>query len=87
MNELLLIFHRLGIDTLEVLQAAAREEYGLDCLPRMLASADYDAGIPAVGHKQFVELGEQDIKAPARPGAVVFDVTAILPSELADGRL
>ena len=41
----------------------------------------------AVGHQQFIELGEVGIKAWGQPGAVLFDVKSILPVGAADGRL
>jgi len=41
----------------------------------------------AVGHKQFIELGETGIKAWGQPNAVLFDVKSILPLGAADGRL
>ena len=67
--------------------AEAEKEYGLKCLPQAPTSADYKAVVLAVGHKQFVELGEMGIKALAQPGAVVFDVKSLLPLGAADGRL
>lgn len=47
----------------------------------------YDAIIVAVAHRQFAEWGEQRIRALGKPGAVVFDVKAMLPQESVDGRL
>ena len=41
----------------------------------------------AVGHREFVALGEAGIKALGQPGAVVYDVKGILPPGAADGRL
>lgn len=67
--------------------AEAEHEYGLKCLPVMPASGQYAAVILAVGHHQFVALGEQGIKALGLPGAAVFDVKSILPLGAADGRL
>lgn len=65
----------------------ARHEYGLDCLRDKPADGSYDAIILAVGHHQFVSMGEAGIKALGKPGAVVFDVKGILPLGAADGRL
>jgi len=65
----------------------ARHEYGLECLPALPATADYAAIVLAVGHREFVTLGEAGIKALGRPGAVVYDVKGILPLGAADGRL
>ncbi|MBY4598605.1 Vi polysaccharide biosynthesis UDP-N-acetylglucosamine C-6 dehydrogenase TviB [Ottowia caeni] len=65
----------------------AHHEYGLECLPEVPAAEQYSAIVLAVGHKQFVELGEAGIKAWGKPGAVVFDVKSMLPLGTADGRL
>ncbi len=46
----------------------------------------YDAIILAVRHAAFVERGGE-VRAWARPGAVVFDVKGALPREAVDGRL
>lgn len=65
----------------------ARHEYGLTCLSQMPEAGQYDAIVLAVGHRQFIELGEAGIKALGKPGAVLFDVKGILPLDAADGRL
>lgn len=65
----------------------AEHEYGLKCLAHPPEKGHYAAIVLAVGHKQFMALGEAGIKAWARPGAVVFDVKSILPLGAADGRL
>jgi UDP-N-acetyl-D-galactosamine dehydrogenase len=65
----------------------AEHEYGLQCLKKSPTKAQYAAIILAVGHKQFVELGECGIKAWGQPGAVLYDVKSILPMGAADGRL
>ena len=65
----------------------AEHEYGLRCLPELPAAGQYDAIVLAVGHSQFVALGEAGIKALGRSGAVLFDVKSILPLGAADGRL
>jgi UDP-N-acetyl-D-glucosamine/UDP-N-acetyl-D-galactosamine dehydrogenase len=67
--------------------ADAEHEYGLKCLPDLPKAGEYAAIVLAVGHRQFIELGEQGIKAFGQPGAVVFDVKGILPLGAADGRL
>jgi len=64
----------------------ARHEYGLECLAESPSSA-YEGIILAVGHQQFLALGEAGIKAFGEPDAVVFDVKGILPLGAADGRL
>ena len=67
--------------------ADAEHEYGLKCLDAVPKLGEYAAIVLAVGHRQFMELGEQGIKAFGQPGAVVFDVKGILPRGAADGRL
>lgn len=65
----------------------AQHEYGLACLPEPPARGAYAAVVLAVGHRQFVELGVEGIKAFGQDGAVLFDVKSILPLGAADGRL
>ena len=65
----------------------AEHEYGLQCLKKTPAQGKYAAIVLAVGHNQFVELGEDGIKAWGQPGAVLYDVKSILPMEASDGRL
>ncbi|TPG20628.1 Vi polysaccharide biosynthesis UDP-N-acetylglucosamine C-6 dehydrogenase TviB [Variovorax guangxiensis] len=65
----------------------AEHEYGLRCLTEMPAHGQYAAIVLAVGHHQFVTLGEAGIKALGRPNAVLFDVKSLLPLGAADGRL
>jgi len=67
--------------------AEAAHEYGLQCLSESPQPGQYAAVVLAVGHRQFVELGEAGIKALGQPGAVLFDVKSILPYGAADGRL
>jgi UDP-N-acetyl-D-glucosamine/UDP-N-acetyl-D-galactosamine dehydrogenase len=67
--------------------ADAQHEYGLQCLTAMPAPGQYAAVVLAVGHHQFVALGEAGIKALGQPGAVLFDVKGLLPLGAADGRL
>jgi len=65
----------------------AEHEYGLKCLAQAPAAGQYSAIVLAVGHKQFIELGEAGIKAWGRPDAVFYDVKSILPLGAADARL
>jgi UDP-N-acetyl-D-galactosamine dehydrogenase len=65
----------------------AEHEYGLQCLKETPTQGRYAAIILAVGHQQFVELGEDGIKVWGQPGAVLYDVKSILPKGAADGRL
>lgn len=65
----------------------AKSEYGLTCLSSEPIKGAYDAIVLAVGHSQFVALGEVGIKSFGRVGAVLYDVKSILPLGAADGRL
>jgi UDP-N-acetyl-D-galactosamine dehydrogenase len=65
----------------------AEHEYGLQCLAQAPAPGQYAAIVLAVGHQQFLAMGEQGIKAWGQPGAVLYDVKSILPLGAADGRL
>ena len=65
----------------------AEHEYGLKCLRDAPAQGKYAAVVLAVGHRQFVELGEDGVKGFGQPGAVVYDVKSMLPLGAADGRL
>ena len=67
--------------------AEAQHEYGLACLPEAPALGQYAAIVLAVGHHQFLAMGEQGIQAFGQAGAVVYDVKSILPMGAADGRL
>jgi UDP-N-acetyl-D-galactosamine dehydrogenase len=67
--------------------AEAHHEYGLACLNETPAQGEYAAIVLAVGHRQFLAMGELGIKAFGQPGAVVYDVKSILPMGAADGRL
>lgn len=67
--------------------AEAQHEYGLACLTEAPAHGQYAAIVLAVGHHQFLAIGEQGIKAFGQAGAVVYDVKSILPMGAADGRL
>ncbi len=65
----------------------AEHEYGLRCLAQAPAAGQYSAIVLAVGHQEFMALGEAGIKTWGVPDAVVFDVKSILPMGTADGRL
>lgn len=66
--------------------AEAKHEYGLELITAPEAGA-YDAIVLAVGHSQFAEMGADKIRALGKPGAVLFDVKALLPRGTADLRL
>jgi UDP-N-acetyl-D-galactosamine dehydrogenase len=65
----------------------AADEYGLECLTKAPLDGQYAAIVLAVGHSQFIELGEYGIKGLGQPNAVVYDVKGILPKGASDGRL
>ena len=64
----------------------AEHEYGISPITYPDANS-YDAIVIAVGHRQFVELGVDQIRAFGKPGAVLFDVKYLFPAEVTDGRL
>ena len=66
--------------------AEAEHEYGITPLAQPAAGA-YDAVIVAVGHRQFVALGVDGIRAFGKPATVIYDVKYVLPREAVDGRL
>lgn len=65
----------------------ARHEYGLECLPKLPDQGQYQAIVIAVGHHQFLEMGEQGIRAFGQPNVAIFDVKSVLPFGTADARL
>ena len=65
--------------------AVVRREYGIECVSE-LPEEKYDAAIVAVGHRQFREM-EIDFDELLQDNHVIFDVKAIMPRELVDGRL
>ncbi|MEW9624679.1 Vi polysaccharide biosynthesis UDP-N-acetylglucosamine C-6 dehydrogenase TviB [Rhodanobacter geophilus] len=66
--------------------AEAEHEYGLVPLAEPARGA-YDAVIVAVGHRQFVALGAEGVRAYGKPESVVYDVKYVLPRDAVDGRL
>ncbi|MCD9097822.1 nucleotide sugar dehydrogenase [Luteimonas fraxinea] len=69
-----------------VAAAYAQHEYGLTPIGTPETGA-YDAIILAVAHTQFRELGADGLRAFGKPGAVLFDVKAVLPADAVDARL
>lgn len=62
-------------------------EYSLNCYSALDPTACYDAVILAVGHAEFVEMGEHGIKQYGKENSVLYDVKGVLPLGAADGRL
>lgn len=65
----------------------AKHEYGLTCLSELPPPGTYAAIVLAVGHREFVAMGESGIKALGVSDAVLFDVKGILRNGAADARL
>ncbi|MRS98698.1 Vi polysaccharide biosynthesis UDP-N-acetylglucosamine C-6 dehydrogenase TviB [Ralstonia pickettii] len=65
----------------------AKHEYGLTCLAELPPNGTYAAIVLAVGHREFIAMSEQGIKALGVPEAVLFDVKGVLPGGAADARL
>ncbi len=65
---------------------AAEHEYGLRPVQQPQPGS-YDAVIVAVGHRQFVDMGIEGVRALGKPASVVYDVKGILPGGAVDGRL
>ncbi|MCC8998972.1 MAG: Vi polysaccharide biosynthesis UDP-N-acetylglucosamine C-6 dehydrogenase TviB [Candidatus Contendobacter sp.] len=64
----------------------AQHEYGIEPIPA-LEPGRYDAVILAVAHRQFREMGIEQIRALGKPDSVLFDVKYLLPAAEVDGRL
>ncbi len=66
--------------------ASAVREVAIELVSRP-CRACYDAVILAVGHRQFVALGGEGIRAFGKAKTVVYDIKSVLPREAVDGRL
>jgi UDP-N-acetyl-D-galactosamine dehydrogenase len=66
--------------------AEAEHEYGITPVAKPQAGS-YDAIILAVNHRQFVEMGLEEIKALGKSNCVIFDVKYVFPAGSVDGRL
>jgi len=64
----------------------AKLEYGIDVIDH-LDGEKYDAIILAVAHKQFAEMGVEQIRKSARKEHILYDIKHLLPKDLVDGRL
>ncbi|MCI4666336.1 MAG: nucleotide sugar dehydrogenase [Neomegalonema sp.] len=66
----------------------ARAHYGVELrqdAPEELNG--YDAVVLAVAHAEYRELGAEAIRAMGRSGAIFYDLKAVFPRSLSDGRL
>ncbi|WP_346014573.1 Vi polysaccharide biosynthesis UDP-N-acetylglucosamine C-6 dehydrogenase TviB [Thiocystis violacea] len=66
--------------------AEAEHEYGIQLVAQPQQGA-YDAVILAVAHRQLLAMGASGIRALGKPGAILYDVKALLPRAEVDGRL
>ncbi len=64
----------------------AKQEYNVELLPD-IPKNHYDAILLAVGHRQFKEMGIEQIRSFGKEKAVVFDVKYIFPADKVDARL
>jgi len=64
----------------------AQHEYGITPITE-LKQNHYDAIIIAVNHRQFLEMGADNIRKLGNNNVVVFDVKSALPRDKVDGRL
>jgi UDP-N-acetyl-D-galactosamine dehydrogenase len=66
--------------------AEAAHEYAITPVSQP-KHGEYDAVIIAVGHREFIAMGAEGIRAFGKPTSVVYDVKYVLPREAVDGRL
>jgi len=66
--------------------AQAVEEYNINPVAE-LSAGRYDAIILAVGHKQFIDMGADAIRALGRDEHILYDIKSALPLESVDARL
>jgi UDP-N-acetyl-D-galactosamine dehydrogenase len=80
--------YHIGVDVHDpwVDATQARHEYGID-LVAAPPQGRYDAVVIAVGHREFVAMGADGVRAFGKPGAVLFDVKRVLPRAQIDGCL
>lgn len=64
----------------------AEHEYGIRPVAE-LEEGKYDAMLLAVAHDGFKEMGAEGIRRLGKPGAVLYDLKYVLPSDAVDGRL
>lgn len=66
--------------------AQAKDEYNITPVST-LEKGRYDAIILAVGHKEFIEMGADEIRALGREGHILYDIKSALPKDKVDARL
>jgi UDP-N-acetyl-D-galactosamine dehydrogenase len=67
-------------------RAEARHEYGISPI-RTPKRGQYDAIVAAVAHKQFKELGIEQVRKLGRRNHVIYDIKYVFPKGAVDGRL
>ena len=66
--------------------AEAQHEYSISPVTA-LEKGRYDAIILAVGHKQFIDMGTDAIRALGRENHILYDIKSALPKDDVDARL
>lgn len=66
--------------------AEAEHEYNISPVASLEAGR-YDAIILAVGHKEFIDMGSDAIRALGRENHVLYDIKSALPKDSIDARL
>ncbi len=64
----------------------AEHEYGISPVAQA-PQGKYDAIVLAVAHREFIELGVENIRKLGRRDCVLYDIKSILPKADVDGRL
>jgi len=64
----------------------AKHEYKIDLLETPKPGT-YDAIVLAVAHKEFADLGYENIRTFGKENCIIYDVKYLLPKEHVDGRL
>lgn len=64
----------------------SQHEYGITPIGKPQQNT-YDAIILAVKHDQFVQMGEEKIRAFGKENHVLYDIKYVLPADKVDGRL
>jgi UDP-N-acetyl-D-galactosamine dehydrogenase len=66
--------------------AEAEHEYGITPINQP-KTGEYDAIILAVSHRQFKQMGLDEIKALGKENSVIYDIKYLFPADAVDGRL
>ena len=84
-----LLAYRLEVDIYDpfVKPDQVTGKSGINFLSNPPSIPNYSAVVVAVGHRQFLDLGERGIKNLAKPDAIIYDIKSIFSLGFADGRL